>query len=131
MNPIESNRVIDCGASLKHSLAGASPDRLRLRIGLPFLLVSPYPIKGEPLGVQPAHGPAIVKTDIDRAVITDASRVEPNSRNGIRPIFVVAEQRAVGIGQHKNGAGVHWQADERNACQYESQTLHQNSNSVM
>src|ERR1035438_6241346 len=125
--PIESDGVGDRGASLEHSLARIPPSERQMSIRLIFLLVSRDPVVGEALCVQSALGKTIIKANINCAIISVTGWQEPYSRLWVRPIFVVTEQRPIGIGQHENGAGVSRRGGEGEKRQDKSQSLKANS----
>jgi hypothetical protein len=54
--------------------------------------------------VEAALAPAVVEADVHAPVFCSRRRDEPNSRVGVREVFVIAKQSALAIGHHKDSA---------------------------
>ena len=127
MVPIERDGVVDGGASFEHALARIHAGARQTGVRVPIINEARHPVVGEALGVQPALGKAIIVAHIHRAEMPLPGRQEPNARLHVRPCLVIAEQRPVGVGQHKNGAGAHWHGGEGENRQDKCQSPPRNS----
>jgi hypothetical protein len=113
--PIKGDGLLDRRARFEHALV--AHDHWQIRLRLPGLLVARHPVEGETLGIDPALGPAIIVAEINRAVMLRSRRHEPDPRLAARPVFVIAKQDSIGVGQHEDRAGSDRQGDNAPECQ--------------
>ena len=115
MSTKEGHGLLDRRARFEQ-LSGPGGGR-QFGIWLPGFFIAPDPVTRETLGIQPSLGKTIIKAHVDAAVALGLSRNEPNSRVGLVPIFIIAEQNPICVGEHENRARVNGQAEAAEKCQ--------------
>jgi hypothetical protein len=79
-------------------------------IWLPGFFIARDPVGRETFGVHTALGKPIIKANVNAAVVPGLGWNEPDSGFRVGPVFIIAEQNPIRVGEHEdrarvNGAG--------------------------
>ena len=115
MSSKEGNGFLDRRARFEQL---AVPDRGRqFGIWLPCFFRACDPVGRETFGIHSSLRKPIIKAHINAAVALGVGRNEPNSGPGIGPVFIIAEQNPIFVGEHKDGARVNGRGNKREDCE--------------
>jgi hypothetical protein len=124
MRLIEGDRRIGRCTGFEHALGGEPPHGLLVGGRLPDLLVAGDRVERQALGIHPAQTQPVVEADIYGAKVVGARGDEPDPGVRIDPIFIVAKQHLLAVGEQEDRAGLRRESNEKPPHGDDEETSH-------